>query len=41
MQLNIYEIRRYGTIIFMVVSLAVVGVFLYFSDSLVKDLSEQ
>lgn len=41
MQLNISEIRRYGTIIFMVVSLAVVGVFLYFSDSLVKDLSEQ
>ena len=41
MQLNIYEIRRYGTSIFMVVSLAVVGVFLYFSDSLVKDLSEQ
>ena len=41
MQLNIYEIRRYGTIIFMVVSLAVVGVFLYFSDSLLKDLSEQ
>ncbi len=41
MQLNIYEIRRYGTIMFMVVSLAVVGVFLYFSDSLVKDLSEQ
>lgn len=38
---NIYEIRRYGIIIFMVVSLAVVGVFLYFSDSLVKDLSIQ
>ena len=41
MQLNIYEIPRYGTHIFMGVSLAVVGVFLYFSDSLVKDLSEQ
>jgi len=41
MSRNIYEIRRYGTIIFMVVSLVVVGVFLYFSDSLVNDLSEQ
>jgi len=41
MSRNIYEIRRYGTIIFMVVSLVVVGVFLHFSDSLVKDLSEQ
>lgn len=41
MSRNIYEIRRYGTIIFMVVSLAVVGVFLYYSDSLVNDLSEQ
>lgn len=38
---NIYEIRRIGTIVFMMVSVAVVGVFLYFSDSLVKDLSVQ
>lgn len=38
---NIYEIRRWGTIVFMVVAVAVVGVFLYFSDSLVKDLSKQ
>ena len=38
---NIYEIRRWGTITFMIVSIAVVGVFLYFSDSLVKDLSAQ
>lgn len=41
MQRNIYEIRRYGTIMFMVVSLVVVGVFLYYSDSIVKDLSKQ
>lgn len=38
---NIYEIRRRGTIAFMMVSVAVVGIFLYFSDSLVKDLSAQ
>lgn len=38
---NIYEIRRYGIIMFILVSLAVVGTFLYFSDSIVKDLSEQ
>ena len=38
---NIYEIRRLGTIAFMMVSVIVVGVFLYFSDSLVKDLSAQ
>ncbi|MDE6377884.1 MAG: hypothetical protein K2K72_03975, partial [Duncaniella sp.] len=38
---NIYEIRRWGTVAFMMVSVIVVGVFLYFSDSLVKDLSAQ
>ncbi|MBD5322696.1 MAG: HAMP domain-containing histidine kinase [Bacteroides sp.] len=38
---NIYEIRRYGIILFMVVSFIVVGIFLYYSDSLVRDLSEQ
>lgn len=38
---NIYEIRRYGIILFMMVSFVVVGIFLYYSDSLVRDLSEQ
>ena len=38
---NIYDIRRYGIIGFLMVSVAVVGVFLYFSDSLVKDLAQQ
>ena len=38
---NIYEIRRYGIILFMVVSFIVVGIFLYYSDSLVRDLSQQ
>ena len=38
---NIYEIRRYGIILFMMVSLVVVAIFLYYSDSLVRDLSEQ
>ncbi len=39
--MNIYEIRRYGVIAFMAVSLLVVTFFLYFSNSLVQDLSEQ
>ena len=38
---NIYELRRYGIIIFMIVSFAVVVVFLSYSDTLVKDLSRQ
>ena len=38
---NIYDIRQYGIIGFLVVSIAVVGIFLLFSDSLVKDLSVQ
>ncbi len=41
MKVNIYDIRRYGTAAFMLVSVAVVCVFLYFSNSLVKDLSRQ
>lgn len=41
MSRNIYDIRRYGIIIFMVMSMAVVGVFLYYSDSLVRDLAQQ
>lgn len=38
---SIYDIRRYGIIGFLVVSVAVVGIFLVYSDSLVKDLSAQ
>lgn len=38
---SIYDIRRYGIIGFLVVSVAVVGMFLVYSDSLVKDLSAQ
>ncbi len=38
---SIYDIRRYGIIGFLVVSVAVVGIFLVYSDSLVKDLSSQ
>ncbi|MDE6580931.1 MAG: HAMP domain-containing histidine kinase [Duncaniella sp.] len=41
MNRNIYELRRYGFIIFIVVSAAVVAGFLYYSNLLVKDLSEQ
>lgn len=41
MSRNIYDIRRYGIIIFMVMSMAVVGVFLYYSDTLVRDLARQ
>lgn len=41
MNLNIYEIRRYGTIVFLVISVVVVALFLYYSAQLVKDLSAQ
>lgn len=41
MNLNIYELRRYGIIGFLVVSVIVVAGFLYYSNLLVKDLSEQ
>ena len=39
--MNIYDIRRYGTVAFLVATGAVVALFLYFSDSLVNDLAEQ
>lgn len=39
--MNIYDIRRYGTYIFLLLSALVIGAFLYFSGSLVKDLSAQ
>lgn len=38
---NIYDTRRYGTIVFMVVSAVLVLIFLYVSNNLVRDLSEQ
>ncbi len=39
--MNIYELRKYGTAAFVAISVAVVAIFLYYSNSLVKDLSEQ
>lgn len=41
MSRSIYDIRRYGIIGFLVMSVAVVALFLFYSDLLVKDLSEQ
>lgn len=39
--MNIYDVRRYGTVIFLIISVGVVGLFLYVSSSLVNDLSQQ
>ncbi|MDE5629744.1 MAG: HAMP domain-containing histidine kinase [Muribaculaceae bacterium] len=36
---NIYELRRYGKIAFLIASALVVAGFLYFSDGLIRDLS--
>jgi len=36
---NIYDIRRYGKIAFLLTSAAVVALFLYFSDGLIRDLT--
>lgn len=38
---NIYDIRRRGVIGFLLLSVVVISVFLFYSDSLVKDLSQQ
>lgn len=38
---NIYEIRRYGTILFLITALGVAAVFLSVSNRLVKDLAAQ
>ena len=38
---NIYDIRRYATAAFMVISLAIVVAFLYISNNIVNDLAEQ
>ncbi|MBP3536684.1 MAG: HAMP domain-containing histidine kinase [Muribaculaceae bacterium] len=37
---NIYEIRRYGKVAFLIASAAVVALFLYFSSGLINDLSK-
>ncbi len=36
---NIYDLRRYGKAAFLIASAAVVALFLYFSDGLIRDLS--
>lgn len=38
---GLYEARRYGTAIFLTVAVAVVALFLYYSNGLVNDLSAQ
>lgn len=38
---NIYDIRRYGKIAFLVIAVVVVAIFLYFFNNLVNDLSQQ
>lgn len=38
---NIYDIHRYGKVAFLVVSIIVVAAFVYFSNGLIEDLSEQ
>jgi len=38
---NLYDIRRRGTVVFMLATVAVAAAFLWVSDRLVKDLSEQ
>lgn len=38
---NIYDRRRYGIVLFLIISVGVVLMFLYISSNLVKDLSEQ
>ena len=38
---NIYEMKRSGIISFLMVSVLVIAIFLYYSNSLVKNLSEQ
>ena len=38
---NIYDTRRYGTMAFFIIAITLVALFLYVSNNLVKDLSEQ
>ncbi len=39
--MNIYDLRRFGTFLFMLLSVALVGYFLYFSNRTVKDLARE
>lgn len=39
--MNIYEIRRFGVVAFLVISLALVAFFLYVSNNIVNDLAVQ
>lgn len=39
--MNIYEVRRFGVVAFLLVSLALVGFFIYVSNNLVSDLAVQ
>ncbi|MDE7110989.1 MAG: ATP-binding protein [Muribaculaceae bacterium] len=39
--INLYSLRRRGTVAFMLATVIVAGVFLWVSDSIVRDLSEQ
>ncbi len=39
--MNIYELRKYGTAVFLLVSAGLITLFLYYSNSLVEELSEQ
>lgn len=38
---NIYDIRRYGTVVFLIISVVMAAVFLWVSNSLVRDLAAQ
>ena len=39
--MNIYDVRRFGVVVFLVVSLGLVAFFLYVSNNLVSDLAAQ
>lgn len=39
--MNIYEVRRFGVVAFLLVSLGLVAFFIYVSNNLVRDLAEQ
>lgn len=39
--MNLYDLRRWGTAVFLVAALALAAVFLYYSNLLIKDLSAQ
>ena len=39
--MNIYEARRYGVVVFFILTISVVVFFLYTSSNLINDLSRQ